>query len=156
MYLLWTDSLPFFVHPLTQTRCANCPYLLWTDSLPFFVHPLTQTRCANWLECGHFIEALQWWLGDKQNTINLVQLSSWECEIPSHYGPWPGRCEDKPSPACEHAVPGTRTELIIRTIAETNMALWAGQVNYDKSHGLVELVRQHVEMEHFRENCSVH
>ena len=32
-------------------------------------------------------------------------LSSWECEIPSHYGPWPGRCEDKPSPACEHAVP---------------------------------------------------
>ncbi len=47
------------------------------------------------------------------------------------------RCEDKPSPACEHAVPGTRTELLIRTIAETSMALWAGQVNYDKSHWLI-------------------
>ena len=64
-------------------------------------------------------------------------LSSWECEIPSHYGPWPGRCEDKPSPACEHAVPSSRAELLIRTIAETNMALWAGQVNYDKSQGLI-------------------
>ena len=62
-------------------------------------------------------------------------LSSWECEIPSHYGP--GRCEDKPSPACEHAVPSSRAELLIRTIAETNMALWAGQVNYDKSQGLI-------------------
>ena len=64
-------------------------------------------------------------------------LSSWECEIPSHYGPWPGWCEDKPSPACEHAVPCSRAELLIRTIAETNMALWAGQVNYDKSQGLI-------------------
>ena len=54
-------------------------------------------------------------------------LSSWESEIPSHYGPLPGRCEDKPSPACEHAVPTTssRAELLIRTIAETNMAMWA-------------------------------
>ena len=53
-------------------------------------------------------------------------LSSWESEIPSHYGPLPGRCEDKTSPACEHAVPSTssRAELLI-TIAETNMALWA-------------------------------
>ena len=62
-------------------------------------------------------------------------LSSWEGEIPSHYGP--GRCDDKPSPACEHAVPSSRAELLIRTIAETNMALWAGQVNYDKSQGLI-------------------
>ncbi len=40
------------------------------------------------------------------------------------------RCEDnnyKPSSACdcEHAVPSSRTELLIRIIAETNMALWA-------------------------------
>ena len=34
------------------------------------------------------------------------------------------RCEDKPSLACEHAVPSSRAELLIRTIAETNMALW--------------------------------
>ena len=31
----------------------------------------------------------------------------------------------------------SRAELLIRTIAETNMALWAGQVNYDKSQGLI-------------------
>ena len=35
------------------------------------------------------------------------------------------RYEDKPSPACEHTVPISRAELLIRTIAETNMALWA-------------------------------
>ena len=52
-------------------------------------------------------------------------LSSWESEIPSHHGPLPGRCEDKPSPACEHAVPNSRAELLIRKIAETNMAMWA-------------------------------
>ena len=50
------------------------------------------------------------------------------------------KCEDKPSLVCEHAVPGTRTELLIRTIAETNMALWAlgrpGQL-YNKSHWLI-------------------
>ena len=34
------------------------------------------------------------------------------------------RCEAKPSPACEHAVPTIRAELLIRTIAETNMTLW--------------------------------
>ena len=73
-------------------------------------------------------------------------LNSWECEIPSHYGHWPGRCEDKPSPAYEHAVPSSRAELLIITIAETNMALWAGQVNYDKSKGLIYLGRQHGEM----------
>ena len=37
-------------------------------------------------------------------------------------------------------------ELLIITIAETNMALWAGQVNYDKSKGLIYLGRQHGEM----------
>ena len=52
-------------------------------------------------------------------------LSSWETEISSHYGPWPDRCDDKPSPACEHAVSSTRGDLLIRTIAETNMAMWA-------------------------------
>ena len=31
---------------------------------------------------------------------------------------------DKLSPACEHTVPFSRAELLIRTIAETNMALW--------------------------------
>ena len=54
------------------------------------------------------------------------------------------RCEDKPSPACEHAVPSSRVELLIRTIAETNMALWTfgslGQVNNDKPW--VSLMRQ--------------
>ena len=35
------------------------------------------------------------------------------------------RSEDKPSPACEHAVPISRGQLLIRTIADTNMALWA-------------------------------
>ena len=35
------------------------------------------------------------------------------------------RCEDKPSPACEHTVPTSRAALLIRTIAEANMALWA-------------------------------
>ena len=34
------------------------------------------------------------------------------------------RCEDKPSPACGHTVPNSRAELLIRTIPETNMALW--------------------------------
>ena len=53
------------------------------------------------------------------------------------------RCEDKPSPACENAVTSSGAELLIRTIAETNMVLWAGQVNYDKSQGLVQLGRQH-------------
>ena len=51
-------------------------------------------------------------------------LSSWESEIPSHYiiyGHSPGRCRDKPSPACEHAaVPSSRAELLIITIAKTN------------------------------------
>ena len=50
------------------------------------------------------------------------------------------RCEYKPSPACEHAVPGSRTELLIGTIADTNMALWAlGRPGllYDKSHWLI-------------------
>ncbi len=41
---------------------------------------------------------------------------TWESEIPCHYGPWPGRCDDKPSPGCEHAVPSSsRAELLIRT-----------------------------------------
>ena len=31
----------------------------------------------------------------------------------------------------------SRGELLTRTIAETNMALWADQVNYDKSQGLI-------------------
>ena len=35
------------------------------------------------------------------------------------------RSEDKPSPVCEHAVPISRGQLLIRTIADTNMALWA-------------------------------
>ena len=33
------------------------------------------------------------------------------------------RCEGKPSLACEHAVPSSRAEVLIRTIAETNMGL---------------------------------
>ena len=51
-------------------------------------------------------------------------LTSWESEIPSNYGQ--ARCEDKLSPACEHAVPSTnsRPDLLIRTIAETNMVPW--------------------------------
>ena len=54
------------------------------------------------------------------------------------------RCEDKPSPACEHAVPwpSGRAEMLIRTIAETK----CNMVNYDKSHGVVNLGMQHVEL----------
>ena len=48
----------------------------------------------------------------------------------------------KPSPAREHGVPSSRAELIIRTIAETKFNI----VNYDKSHGLVKLGMQHLEM----------
>ena len=52
-------------------------------------------------------------------------LSSWESEITGHYGHSPGQVDHKPSPACEHAVSSSRAraELLIRTIAETNMAL---------------------------------
>ena len=50
------------------------------------------------------------------------------------------RCEDRPSPACEHAVPISRAEMLIRTIAETKFNM----VNYDKKHGLVKVGRQHV------------
>ena len=52
------------------------------------------------------------------------------------------RCEYKPSPACEHAVPISRAEMLIRTHAKTQFNM----VNYDKSHGLVKLCMQHVEM----------
>ena len=52
------------------------------------------------------------------------------------------RCEDKPSPACEHAVPSSTADMLIRTNAETQFNM----VNYDKSHGLVKLGMQHVEM----------
>ena len=36
------------------------------------------------------------------------------------------RREDKPSPACEHAVPSSRAEMLIRIIAETK----CNMVNY--------------------------
>ena len=52
------------------------------------------------------------------------------------------RCEDKPSPASEHAVPSSRGDMLIRTIAETKCIM----VNYDKSHRLIILGMQHVEM----------
>ena len=39
------------------------------------------------------------------------------------------RCEDKPSPACEHAVHGSKADInnymLTRTIAETNKTLQA-------------------------------
>ena len=45
---------------------------------------------------------------------------------------WQAGCEDMPSPACEHAVPSSKAgiyninnDMLTRTIAETNMALWA-------------------------------
>ena len=50
------------------------------------------------------------------------------------------RYEDTPSPACEHTVPSSRAELIIRTISETNVALWAflqARSTMIKNHGLV-------------------
>ena len=57
------------------------------------------------------------------------------------------RCADKLSPACEHKVPSSRAELLIRTIAETNMALWTfgtpGQLRQTPG-------RQHVEMKMLR------
>ena len=67
-------------------------------------------------------------------------LSSWESDIPGNIDLDKARYEDTPSPACEHAVPSSRAELLIRTIAETMLApcaFFAGQVNYDKSHGPV-------------------
>ena len=46
------------------------------------------------------------------------------------------RCEDKPSPACEHAVPSSRAELLIRTIAETNTVdLWQARSTMTNSMG---------------------
>ena len=66
-------------------------------------------------------------------------LSSWKSDIPSHYL-GKARYEDKPSPACEHAVPSSRAELLIRTIPGDRygtVGLFAGQVNYDQSYGLV-------------------
>ena len=60
------------------------------------------------------------------------------------------RCENKPSPASDHAFPSSsRVELLIRTIAEANMALWDfpwASLISQAAHG----------DEHFRENCSVH
>ena len=72
------------------------------------------------------------------------------------------RCEDKPSPACEHTVPSSRGELIIRTIAETklNMALWTfGMPGQLWQTPWVSLIRQAAcGDENFRENrnqCSL-
>ena len=36
-----------------------------------------------------------------------------ESEITGHYGPSPGQCADKLSPACEHTVSFSRAELLI-------------------------------------------
>ena len=77
------------------------------------------------------------------------------------------RCEDKPSPACEHniyiyiyiyIVPTSRAELLIRTIAETNMALWTfGRPGQLWQRPWFSLIRQAAcGDEHFRENCNVH
>ena len=62
-------------------------------------------------------------------------LSSWESEITGQYGHPPDRCEDKPSPACEDTVPTSRDELLIRTIAETNMALWQARSTMTNAMG---------------------
>ena len=47
------------------------------------------------------------------------------------------RCEDKPSPAGEHAVPSSRAEMLIRTISETKInngqlcqKPWASQIRH--------------------------
>ena len=62
------------------------------------------------------------------------------------------RCEDKPSPACEHAVPSSRAEMLIRTISETKInngqlcqKPWASQIRHATCGD-----------EHFWENCDVH
>ena len=57
-------------------------------------------------------------------------LSLWESRSLATMDIGQARCEDKPSPASEHAVPSSRVEMLIRTIAETNCIM----VNYDKSH----------------------
>ena len=111
----------------------------------FDVHTMTAICNLNGIWPFHWSTAFRIGRQTKHYQPGTV-LSSWECEISSHYGPWPCRCEDKPSPACEHAVSSSRAELLTRKIAETNMALWAGQVNYDKSQGLIQLGRQHVDM----------
>ena len=43
------------------------------------------------------------------------------------------RCEDQPSPACEHAVPSSRAEMLIRTIAETQDK--SGYISNSKIYG---------------------
>ncbi len=142
-YILW--FLDFFIHV----------FLIVYHSSSIHSPRITHYDCnlqTDW-NFANFIKALQSWLGDKQDTINLVQ-SSWESEIPSHYGPWWGRYEYKPSPACEHAVPSSRAELLIRTIAETNMALWAF---LQARSTMTKAIRQAAcGDEHFRENCSLH
>ena len=46
------------------------------------------------------------------------------------------RCEDKPSLACEHAVPSSRAELLIRTVAETNTVdLWQARSTMTNAMG---------------------
>ena len=67
------------------------------------------------------------------------------------------RCEDKPSPASEHAISSSRGELLTRTIAETNMALWAldrpGQLSQKSQTSLISQVA--CGDEYFTQNCSV-
>ena len=67
-------------------------------------------------------------------------------------------CEDKPSPASDHAVSSSRAELLTRTIAETNMAQWAlGRPGQLQQKPWVILISQAAcGDEYFRGNCSVH
>ena len=69
------------------------------------------------------------------------------------------RCEDKPSPACEHAVSSSRAELLSRTIAETSTGSMA-PVGFGQARSTMtkdSLIRQAACGDaHFRENCSVH
>ena len=89
--------------------------------LPFFVHPLITEICKligiwPFQHCSHDWDTnnkLSIWYSVHGNLRSLATMDLHQA-----------RCEARLSPACEHAFPSSRAEMLIRTIAETNMALW--------------------------------
>ena len=123
-----------------QTRCARYDFNFQTDW-----HLAISLK-----HCSH-----DW---ETNKTLSIIWYSVKFMGIWDH---WPlltftRPCEDKPSPACEHTVPSSRDELLIRTIAETNMTLWTfGRQLWPMPWA--SLIRQaECGDENFRENCNVH
>ena len=52
------------------------------------------------------------------------------------------RCADKLSPACEHTLPSSRAEMVIATIAETNVDLWQARSTMTKATCVSSLIRK--------------